>query len=209
MAAIVQENPRVSIPYESPVGEERLKTSDAKSNADKLIRAYERQIKPTYCSIATSVVALNALFFGGEKTVTQQDFYSRELASVSQNQVDKGGLPLNWLAQVLENLGKWHLTVSRNIASTLPNEQIHQSIRAALMDPNQCVLAQFCHPELGQKEGVGHWSPLAAYHEKSDSFLILDVNHGSRWVDASLLIEAMKTATPEKKSSRGFLILKK
>ncbi len=198
-----------TISHNSSVGAERLRTSTAKANAEKLIKAYEKQIKDTHCGIATSVVALNALFYDGEKRMTQESFYSEKLKKPSQTQVDKGGLPFAWLASILENLGSLKLTVSKHVASSLPDQQIRQSIIAALKDSNRCVLTQFGHPKLGQTGEDGHWSPLAAYDERSDSFLLLDVCDGPRWVSAPLLIEAMRTETRVKKLPRGFLILDK
>jgi hypothetical protein len=48
-------------------------------------------------------------------------------------------------------------------------------------------------------EGGGHFSPLAAYHEESDSFLVMDVaryKYPPFWVHADLLCQAMATPDP-------------
>lgn len=60
---------------------------------------------------------------------------------------------------------------------------------------------------LGQPGG-GHISPLGAYDDKTDSFLVMDVNPNTApwvWVKASDLIGAMRTF--DVKENRGFLLV--
>jgi glutathione gamma-glutamylcysteinyltransferase len=62
---------------------------------------------------------------------------------------------------------------------------------------------------LGQT-GTGHFSPLAAYDEASDSVLILDTarfKYSTHWVPLSLLFEAMCSLDPTTELPRGYAIL--
>lgn len=58
--------------------------------------------------------------------------------------------------------------------------------------------------------GTGHFSPIAAYDEKSDCVLILDTarfKYGSHWVPLSLIFDAMKPSDPETGQSRGYCLI--
>ena len=71
------------------------------------------------------------------------------------------------------------------------------------------VIVNYTRALLGQK-GRGHISPLAAYDEASDSFLILDVNANDGktwgWVPADALFAAMRTK--DTVENRGFLLVR-
>jgi len=61
-----------------------------------------------------------------------------------------------------------------------------------------------------QQTGSGHFSPIAAYDEESDSLLILDTarfKYGAHWVPLPLLFDAMLPADPETGKSRGYVLL--
>lgn len=86
------------------------------------------------------------------------------------------------------------------------------AIRAELVEnlgrADDYVIVNFFRPALGQ-QGGGHISPLGAYDERSDSFLILDVNpNGHRWVwaPAPALIRAMRTF--DEVENRGYLLVR-
>jgi hypothetical protein len=55
---------------------------------------------------------------------------------------------------------------------------------------------------------AGHYSPLAAYHEGTDRFLLLDVaryKYPPAWIEASELYGAMTATDLDSGKSRGFL----
>jgi hypothetical protein len=71
-------------------------------------------------------------------------------------------------------------------------------LKSALIDPYARVMINYDRKALGQVGG-GHFSPLGAYHEKTDSFLIMDVakyKYPPVWVGAATLYAAM--GTPDK-----------
>ena len=59
-------------------------------------------------------------------------------------------------------------------------------------------------------QGGGHFSPLAAYDEETDSFLVVDVaryKYPPFWVDADLLWQAMATTDAVSDRHRGYVII--
>lgn len=215
ISSSIQEN-NLCINWDSPEGLSRLQRSDAKENFWKLSRFYESQIRTTYCSVATAVMALNSLsieapqaaFLGKYRIVTQEEFFSDSVSNViDQKTVLERGMSLEELAAVLNT---FPLNILKFKAQELAYEEIHRSLVSALRNPNQCVLALYQRRELNQ-EGGGHWSPIAAYDTQSDSFLIMDVarfKYPPIWVEASNLIHSMKTANIHG-HSRGFIIAEK
>lgn len=202
--------------WDSPEGLSRLQKSNAKENFWKLLRFYESQIRSTYCSVATSVIALNALsieapkskFLGKYRMFTQEEFFSENVCAViNQNDVAERGMPLEELTTVLKTFS---VEVFKYEAQYLSHEEIRDLLIAALKNPNQCVLALYQRKELKQ-EGGGHWSPIGAYDAESDSFLILDVarfKYPPVWINASAFINSMQTANIYGQS-RGFIIIEK
>ncbi len=75
--------------------------------------------------------------------------------------------------------------------------------------PGDYVIVNYTGALLGQKGGA-HISPLAAWDEASDSFLLLDVNPNEgktwAWVPADALFSAMRTK--DAVENRGFLLVK-
>lgn len=82
--------------------------------------------------------------------------------------------------------------------------------KTSLPEPPPTILvASYDRRTLGQT-GSGHFSPIAAYDEVSDSVLILDTarfKYGAHWVPLTLLFEAMQPIDPDTGRSRGFALL--
>jgi hypothetical protein len=86
-------------------------------------------------------------------------------------------------------------------------KKIRKEIIQTLKMANTFVLANYHRTTLGQ-QGGGHISPLGAYHEPSDSVLIMDVNPNKSpwvWVSMDTLITAM--ATYDTLENRGYIIV--
>jgi hypothetical protein len=84
---------------------------------------------------------------------------------------------------------------------------ILSEIKKNLQEKDNYVLANYARSELKQAGG-GHISPIAAYDDKSDSFLVLDVNPAAGpwvWVDAKDLMNAMNTF--DEVENRGVLLI--
>ncbi|MCE5318957.1 MAG: phytochelatin synthase family protein [Parachlamydia sp.] len=203
-----------SVIWDSSEGLHRLQSSEAKANLWKLLRYYESQIRPAYCSVASSVMALNVLsvapppskYLGRYRMFTQEEFFSEEVAGVIDPEaVKERGMALDELANVLET---FPIHVTKFEAQELSEQEIRSSMISALQQSNQCVLALYQRRELEQ-DGGGHWSPVAAYDAASDSFLILDVaryKYPPVWIDATHFIQAMQTSNIYGRS-RGYLVM--
>lgn len=115
------------------------------------------------------------------------------------------GLQLSQLAQVLRSHG---LKVeTRVVDDGADADAIRREIAANLASGDDFVLVNYARRALGQ-EGGGHISPLGAYDEKSDSFLIMDVNPNRApwvWVGSDDLIAAMRTF--DTVENRGYLLI--
>jgi len=69
------------------------------------------------------------------------------------------------------------------------------------------VIVNYFMGTLGQGP-FGHISPIAAYHEDSDHFLLLDVWPETKevWVEAQSLWDSMDTHDSDSKKNRGWVI---
>ncbi len=202
------------IEWDSQEGRWRQETSQYKTNLYKLLRFYESQTRGTYCGIATAVVALNCLsikamesqYLENSYLFTQEDFFEGKIGeAVDPAITKKKGLTLYDMAKTMNTQP---LSVNVYEATSFTNEAIRDRIKAALINPNQTVIALYHRKSLKQ-EGTGHWSPVAAYDHESDSFLILDVaryKYPPSWVSGEAFIAGMKTLN-DKGMSRGFIIL--
>ena len=115
------------------------------------------------------------------------------------------GLQLRQLAQVLRS---HQLSVTLRVVDDIMNtETIKKEILKNLITEKDFVLVNYSRKSLGQKGG-GHISPLGAYDQESDSFLIMDVNPNKApwvWVPSQNLIEAMRTF--DTVENRGYLLI--
>ena len=115
------------------------------------------------------------------------------------------GLQLSQLAQVLRSHGLKVKT--RVVDDDADADAIRREIAANLASGDDYVLVNYARRALGQ-EGGGHISPLGAYDEHSDSFLIMDVNPNRApwvWVSSDDLIAAMRTF--DTVENRGYLLV--
>ena len=115
------------------------------------------------------------------------------------------GLQLRQLAQVLRSHGL--KVVTRVVDESADPAAIRREIAANLAAGSDFVLANYARRSLGQ-DGGGHISPLGAYDEASDSFLVMDVNPNRApwvWVGAGDLIAAMRTF--DTVENRGYLLV--
>jgi hypothetical protein len=149
---------------------------------------------------------------------TQRAFFDDKMTPVKTREVYYGkpaspgakpdfGMQIRQLGRVLSNHG---LDVQvRIVDDKLDEAAAKREIVENLARAGDFVIVNFSRPIVGQKGG-GHISPLGAYDDKSDSFLLLDVNpvEGKRWswVDAKTLFAAMRTKDHDE--NRGFLLVR-
>jgi hypothetical protein len=89
--------------------------------------------------------------------------------------------------------------------------QFREMAKAALGARDRFVLIDFSRATMSDDgQGGGHFSPLAAYDEETDSFLVMDVaryKYPPFWVDAALLWQAMATTDTVSKRHRGYVVI--
>ena len=115
------------------------------------------------------------------------------------------GLQLRQLAQVM--LAHQLDVTVRVVDDNVDSETVKQEIAANLAARGDFVLVNYARKSLGQ-EGGGHISPLGAYDESTDSFLIMDVNPNRApwvWVKSEDLTSAMRTF--DTVENRGYLLI--
>lgn len=87
-------------------------------------------------------------------------------------------------------------------------KDLRAELKNILKDASRIIVVNYKRSEMGQPRQNGHLSPVAAYDDKSDSFLILDVNPNIShwgWVKAEALLKAMRTF--DTVENRGYLIV--
>ena len=200
-----------------PVGQQRLLHSDYNQAYWPLANYFETQRNQAYCSVATSVMALNALGVARPATplypdfgfFTQQGFFDGIHPRVASAEgVAKEGMTLEQLGAAL---GHFALRVEVISGAALDVHQLRQLLKQHLRQSDRFVLLNFNRRFIGQLGG-GHWSPLAAYHEASDSALLLDVaryKYPAVWVPLAQLLAAAQDPDSVSAKARGLLVVSK
>lgn len=114
-----------------------------------------------------------------------------------------GGYQIRQLDEMLAANGvATRLTIVDDAAEV---SEIRKALVNNLRRQGDYVIVAYQRSAAGQNGG-GHISPLAAYDEESDSFLVLDVNPSKAswvWMPATALIKGMRTF--DRVENRGFI----
>ena len=140
----------------------------------------------------------------GERTKTRLEVLGKPILIDGAPRSDFG-LQLRQLAQVLRSHGL--KVVTRVVDESADPAAIRREIAANLAAGDDFVLVNYARSGLGQAGG-GHISPLGAYDEQSDSFLVMDVNPNRApwvWARSGDLIAAMQTF--DTVENRGYLLV--
>lgn len=127
------------------------------------------------------------------------------LGRPSKNGKKDFGFQIRQLNQLLMAHGL--KTQLRVVSKEKKESEIKRDLIENLKTPGDYVLINYKRQALGQKGG-GHFSPLGAYDEKTDSFLIMDVNPNNApwvWVSTKELISAMRTF--DTIENRGYILV--
>lgn len=176
-----------------------------------LIEQFHTQSDPSFCGLASLVMALNALGVDpGRVWRGSWRWFSEELLDCCTplEHVKKGGVSLDEVA-CLARCNGTDSRVHRPPQSSL--ESLRESVLAATSSTSRVMIAAYCRRALGQT-GAGHFSPLGGYHAGSDRVLILDVarfKYPPHWVPLATLYEAMQEEDSVTRRARGWLVLSK
>ncbi|ACD19676.1 putative phytochelatin synthase [Paraburkholderia phytofirmans PsJN] len=200
-----------------PAGEKRLTSATSNQSYWPLSQYFETQRNQAYCSVATSVMALNALGIRRPQSTlypdfpffSQEDFFhgiDPQVANAAK--VSQEGMTLDQLSSALK---AFPVEVRKYHAADLSLGQFRDLVRATTSHSDRFVLLNFRRVEIGETGG-GHWSPLAAYDSASDSALLLDVaryKYPAVWVPVAQLYAAALAVDSVSGISRGIVIIGK
>jgi len=209
------------IVLDSEVGEQLLFTSQARRDYLPLSLEFVTQDNLAYCGVATLVMVLNALKIEAPvapnykipglvdyRFFTQENVFDNDLTHdvIKPELIAKQGMTLKELGGLFQS---YPVVVQTFHGEEVSLEQFRQLTVQNLQQAENFVVVNYLRRSLGQKGG-GHISPVAAYDEQSDRFLILDVaryRYSPVWVEAETLWSAMNTVDSASGKTRGFILL--
>lgn len=181
-----------------------------------LSQYYETQDNQTYCGIASAVMVLNALEIPSpyawpgdpySSLFTQHNFFSDDvLQKVDHKSILKRGLSI---ADLSLAISAWHVKTEVVYGNHLSEESLRELLKLYLVQTDRFIIANYYRPVI---QGVcgGHFSPIGAYDQETDSVLILDVyrhEYTSTWVPLSKFLEALQPIDSDSKLPRGLLLV--
>ena len=202
----------------TPESDELFAGASEKEDFWPLVSAFVSEERQTFCGIASTVMALNALeippppapqWYPSQYWSQDTIFTLPALEALKSVQlVEAEGITLEELAKLLTVSGA---KAAPTFASESDVDQFRATAKEALEDPNRVVIVNFARAGLGQGgiEGGGHISPLGAYNAEADRFLILDVaryKYKPSWVSTTMLFDAMNTKDSSSNRSRGYVV---
>ena len=209
--------PDALVDFRSAEGQRLLAESEPRSSAyGRISSVFETQTTQSYCGVASLTMALNAL--GAEAPVTAPYapyavFTQDNVLNARTDEIRPRGTIL-MRGMTLDQLGRiaglYPVAVETHHAGDETLEAFRANARAALDGGRAVVIVNFLRRALG--EGAeGHFSPLGAYDEGEDRFLVLDVaryKYPPFWVKAAALFQAMNTPDPDNGgATRGYVVV--
>ncbi len=229
---------KIIVPWNEPEGRARLHRSKHNADFYQLAHAYQPQINPVYATVASAVVILNAMrqpagtvpsdpaneltkpaALGGGvlpfPAYSQATFLNDRTDAIKNRKLillkegAKPGLGLEDLGAMLSSVyqASAEVTIARfEVAAGTP--AFRKILKGVLRDSDSFIIANFDGRVLGANT-EGTVSPLAAYDEKTDSVLILDVTGHKNpwyWVPVEALYAAMHTRYDDK--TRGWMLIR-
>jgi hypothetical protein len=210
------------IAFDSAEGEELLLESQSRDDFWTLSTQFVTQINQAYCGVASMVMVLNSMGIPAPeapqyvpyRVFTQENFFDNPATRqvLSPDVVARQGITLDQLGQLIRSYSVeatvYHAGDTTAGDTTL--DEFRQLAIANLRQPENFILVNYLRAEIGQEKG-GHISPLAAYNEETDRFLILDVaryKYPPVWVEAADLWQAMNTLDSTAGKTRGFITVR-
>jgi hypothetical protein len=215
-----ENGPDQPIYLDSTEGLRRLEESQARQSFVPLIMYFVTQDTQTFCGVASATMVLNALVPKDERPsvpewkpyrlFAQSVFFTDEVEKIApRKDVLERGMTLAQLGAVL---GTSPVKVEVFHASEDNNEDIfRKAAKEVLSNQESYLISNFLRTAVGQV-GAGHFSPIAAYHEKTDSFLVYDVaryKYPPSWVRTKDLWSAMNTIDGDSKKTRGYIVVRR
>lgn len=204
------------IPLDTDLGARLLARSSAKRGFLPLVSHYTTQITPTFCSVATTAMVLNASGISRPVSTDDPDYPYFDQKNLFNDDVKRAidvedvkvrGMTL---ATYGTFIGCFPVSSRVTHADATTLQAFRRSAIRTLSSPGAFLVVNYQRQEVGQ-DAQGHFSPVAAYDALTDRFLILDVSRYAYppvWVPASRLWNAMKTVDSDSGMSRGFVVIR-
>lgn len=202
--------------FNSKEGGKLLIESQAREDFFPLSSQFVTQNNQAYCGVASIVMVLNSLGIPAPevpqykpyRVFTQENFFSNEKTKkvISAEDVARKGMTLAQLGGLLESYG---VKVKIYHGADISLDNFRKLAAENLQQPGNFIIVNYLRKAIGQERG-GHISPLAAYNQQTDRFLILDVSrykYPPVWVKAEELWKAMATHDTTSGKTRGFVFV--
>lgn len=232
--------PAPLVDVRGPEGQARLRDCTDCTNYPDISAKFMSQVTQSFCGVASSAIVLNASDSGrAQRPVTAPyepfPFYTQ--CNLFNAQAQRG-LPIEHVLHEGATLAQIRFLLEQQPTATgvachhagnsdegmvedggVPDCQVASSreqfvaeARRALAYPGAHVIINFSrvallHPD---QNGHGHFSPLAAYHEPSDSFLVMDVaryKYPPFWATSTDLWNAMMAVDASSGRARGYILV--
>ncbi|MBR8828827.1 MAG: phytochelatin synthase family protein [Gomphosphaeria aponina SAG 52.96 = DSM 107014] len=202
--------------FNSAEGESLLLESEARQDYFPLSIQFVTQNNLAYCGVASIVMVLNAMSieapeapeYRNYRIFTQENLFNNPQTQqvMTAEDVRRGGMTLEQLGLLLAS---YSVRVEVHYGSDVTLDEFRSLVVENLQRSDNFVLVNYSRPSIGQERG-GHISPIAAYNEATDRFLVLDVaryKYPPVWVKVEELWEAMKTLDSVSGKTRGFVLI--
>lgn len=194
------------ISSESERGQKLLAESNFSADYPSLQENFVSQSRRAFCGVASSVIALNSLR-NTLTPITQTTIFNQKTREVIHPlKVTFSGMTLAQLNNILQ---AHQLKTKLVYAADIDIQEFRSLAQKNLVNPDDFILVNYQRKALKQVGG-GHISPIAAYHQYSDRFLILDVatyKYPPVWVRTEELWQGMNTVDSISNLSRGFIVV--
>lgn len=206
------------ISFDTDEGKNLLLKSKSTEDFFPLTMQFVTQDNQAYCGVASIVMVLNSLGIPAPESpeykpyrvFTQDNFFSNQAAVkvISPDVVSRQGMTLQELGKLLES---YQVKTQVYHAGNTSLEEFRKLAADNLKQSDNFIIINYLRKAIGQKTG-GHISPLAAYNQETDRFLILDVSrykYPPVWVKTEDLWKAMNTVDSTSGKTRGFVFVSK
>ena len=198
----------------SPEGQSLLRQSEAQMDYMPLMSQFVTQKNGAFCGIASTVMVLNALNVAppiapewNRGYFTQDNIFNEQTeAVIPQRTIVRQGMTLEELAGFFET---YPVSATAHHGAELELDEFRSLLATNLAEPDNFVVVNYLRRAIAQESG-GHISPLAAYDEDTDQFLILDVSrykYPPVWVSAEDLWQATNTIDSVSGKTRGVVLV--
>jgi hypothetical protein len=209
--------PNAVVDFRSADGQRYLEESRFWSSGYGRISAvFETQKTQSYCGVASMAMALNALGapapvaepYSPYAVFTQDNILNEKTDAIRPREaILMRGMTLDQLGRIAS---LYPVEVQVHHAGAEALETFRSTAVKMLESGDAVVIVNFLRSALGEQRG-GHFSPLGAYDEKEDRFLVLDVaryKYPPAWVKAADLFAAMNTPDSDNDdNTRGYVVL--